>query len=81
MEVLLGIFWELLEEERKESIHILPGCNSVADGATAIRVSDVDGLVEEDDGGVCVPGVWVAVKLDLLIDGGGTKFEKKSGEG
>jgi hypothetical protein len=36
VEVLLGIFWELLEEEGEKGINILSSCNSIADGATAI---------------------------------------------
>jgi len=68
MEVLLRVLWELLEEERKESINVLAGCDSVADRATAVRVSDIDWLIKENDRSICVPGVWVAVKLKVLID-------------
>jgi hypothetical protein len=78
VEVLLSIFWELLEEERKKSVDVFSSCDSVADRATAVRVADVDRLVKEDDGCVCVPGVWVVVKLDLLVDGRGTEFEEKA---
>jgi len=37
-------------------------------------------LVKEDNGGVGVPGVWVAVKLEVLINGRGTELEEQSGE-
>jgi len=47
VEILLGIFWELLEEESKERIDILACSNSVAYGSATIRESDVDGLIEK----------------------------------
>jgi hypothetical protein len=68
VEVLLGIFWELLEEKCEECVYILSGCDSVADRAAAVRVTDIDGLVKEDDGGIGVPRVWVVVKLELVVD-------------
>jgi hypothetical protein len=36
VEVLLGVLWELLEEEGEESVHILSSCDSVADRAAAV---------------------------------------------
>ena len=36
VEVLLGIFWELLEEEREESVHIFSSSDCVADRTTAV---------------------------------------------
>jgi hypothetical protein len=55
VEVLLGVLGELLKEESQEGIDILAGGRSVADRAAAVGVANVDGLVEEDDGGVGVP--------------------------
>lgn len=81
VEVLLGVLWELFEEEGKKGVDVLSGSNGVADGATAIGVTDIDWLVKEDNRGIGVPGVWVAVKLEVLINGGWTKFEEQSGEG
>lgn len=49
MEILLGIFWELLEEQGQESIDILSCSDGIADGRAAIGVTDIDGLVKEDD--------------------------------
>ena len=36
VEVLLGILWELLEEESEKSVDILSGGNSVANRSTAV---------------------------------------------
>jgi hypothetical protein len=74
VEVLLGVLWELLEEQGEQCIHILAGGNGVADRATTVRVTNVDRLVKENDRGICVPGVWVVVKLEVLVDGGWTEL-------
>jgi len=63
MEVLLCIFWELLEEKSEERVNILASCDGVADRATTIGVTNIDWLVEENHRSVCIPRVWVAVKL------------------
>ena len=63
VEVLLSVLGELLEEERQERVDVLTGCDGVGDGGAGVGVADVDWLVEEDDGGVGVPGVWVGVEL------------------
>lgn len=55
VEVLLSILGELLEEECHKRINILSSCDSVANSAARVRVSNVDWLIEEDDRGVCVP--------------------------
>lgn len=55
VEVLLGVLGELVEEESEKSVNVLAGGNGVADGTTAVGVSDIDGLVKEDDGSVVVP--------------------------
>jgi hypothetical protein len=49
MEVLLCVFRELLEEKSKEGVDILASSDSVANRAAAVRVSDIDWLIEEDD--------------------------------
>lgn len=41
MEVLFGVFWELLEEEGKEGIDVLSSGDSVANGVAAVRVADI----------------------------------------
>jgi hypothetical protein len=69
VEVLLRILGELLEEEGEECIYVLSCSNGVADRATAVGITDVDGLVEEDDRCIGIPRVWVVVKLKVLIDG------------
>jgi hypothetical protein len=69
VEVLLRILWELLEEEGEQCIYVLACGNSVADRATAVRVTDVDGLVKEDDRCIGIPRVWVVVELKVFIDG------------
>jgi hypothetical protein len=69
VEGLLGVFGELLEEEGKQGIHILASSDSVGDLATAVGVSDVHGLVEEDNGGVLIPSEVVELHLALLGDG------------
>jgi hypothetical protein len=55
VEVLLGVLGELLEEECQQGVDVLAGGCGVADRASAVRVANVDGLIEEDDGGVGVP--------------------------
>lgn len=80
MEVLLGVLGELVEEEGEEGIDILASSDRVAHGATAVRVTDIDGLVKEDDGSVVVPGVGVVDELKLLVDGSGTELKEETGQ-
>jgi hypothetical protein len=80
VEVLLRVFWELLEKESKECIDVFTRCNGVADRATTVRVANIDWLVEEDDRSVCVPGVWIVVKLKFRIDGRWAKFKEETSE-
>jgi hypothetical protein len=49
VEVLLRVFWELLEEEGEESVDVLSSSNGVADRSTAVRVTDIDWLIKEDN--------------------------------
>lgn len=55
VEVLLGVFGELLEEQGEEGINILAGGDGVGNLGSGVGVADVDGLVEEDDGSIVVP--------------------------
>ncbi len=80
MEVLLCVFWKLLEEESKECIDVLACCNGVADRATTIRVANVDWLIKEDNRSVCVPGVWIVVKLQFRVNGRRAKFKEETSE-
>jgi len=68
VESLLGVLWELLEEQGHQSIDVLASCDSVADGAARVGVTDVDWLVKEDDRGIGVPRAWVVDNLALLVD-------------
>lgn len=51
MEGSLGVLWEAREEQLEEGIHILSGHGTTVDLGTVIGVgvSNVDGLVEEED--------------------------------
>jgi hypothetical protein len=80
VEVLLSILRELVEEEGKKGINVLAGGDSVAHGAATVRVTDVDGLVEEDDGSVVVPRPRVVDNLNLLVDGGRAELEEEAGQ-
>lgn len=81
MEVLLGVLWELLEEESKKGVNVLASSDSVADRAAAVRVTDVNWLVKEDDGSICVPRVWVVVDLEVLVNGRRAKLKEQAGKG
>lgn len=80
VEVLLGILGELVEEEGKESINILAGSDSVADGVAGVRVPDVDGLVKEDNASVVVPSVLVADNPELLVNGRRAELKEEASE-
>merc|ERR1712000_175715 len=80
VEVLLLVLGELVEEKGKESVDILAGSDSVANAVAGVRVADVNGLVEEDDGGVVVPCSRVALELKLLGDGGGAELKEQTGQ-
>lgn len=49
VEVLCGVFWELLEEQSQESVNVLSSSDGVADASTGVAVADINGLIEEDD--------------------------------
>jgi hypothetical protein len=81
VEVLCSVLRELLEEQCQESIDVLASSNSVTDRAATVGVADIDGLVQEDHRGIVVPREIIVDRLDLRIDGAGSKFHEKSGEG
>lgn len=81
MEVLSRILGELVEEECEKGVDVLASSDSVADGATAVGVADVDRLVQEDDGSIVVPCVWVVYNLNLLVDRSRSQLKEKTGEG
>lgn len=80
VEVLLGVLRELFEKERQEGVDVLASSNGVADRAAAVRIANVDRLVQEDDGCVAVPGAGVVFDLDLVVDGGGPELEEEAGQ-
>lgn len=81
MKVLLSILWELLEEESEKSVDILASSNSVADRAATVRIADINWLVEEDNRCIVVPGVWIVVDLELLVEGCWTELKEETGQG
>lgn len=80
VEVLFGILRKFLEEQRQQRIDILAGSVGVADGVAAVRVANVDGLVEEDDGGIAVPSVRVVLDLDVIVDRRWAELEEEAGQ-
>ena len=80
VEVLLGILRKLLEEQSKQGVNVLSSSNSVADSTAAVRVANVDGLVQEDNGSVGVPRIRVINRLDVLINTAGPKLHEESSE-
>jgi hypothetical protein len=81
VKVLLGILGELVEEQSEESIDVLASSNSVAHRATTVGIAYVDGLIEEDNGSVVVPGLGVVDELDLLVDGSRSKLKEETSQG
>jgi hypothetical protein len=81
MEILLGIFWELLEEQREQGVNVLACCDSVRNTSATVGVSDVDRLVEEDHAGIVVPRVWIENEFDVLIDPSRAQLKEEAREG
>jgi len=81
VEGLLGVLRKLVEEKGHQGVNILAGSDSVADLATGVRVTNVDRLVQENDGSVGVPGVRVVVEANLLIDRRRAELHEESSEG
>ena len=55
MEVKVFVFRELFKEQHQKGINIFAGGYCIGDAIVTIAVSDVDGLVKKDNGGVVVP--------------------------
>lgn len=77
---VLGV---LCKEQAQKGVEVLggdsAGPNSVS---TGVGVTGADGLVDEDDGGVGVPCVWVANRLKVTVgDAGRTKLLEETNEG
>ena len=70
MEGSFGVFREPGEEQLEEGIYILSSCGATIDLGTVIGVgvSDIDGLVEEEDIAVCVPRMLVVLHGRLTGD-------------
>jgi len=81
VEILLAILRELLKEESQECINILSCRGSALSGSIRVRVPDIDGLVQEDDTGVGVPGEAVVFWLGVAIDGGRAKLHEQTSHG
>ncbi len=68
VKVLVRVLRKLLEEQAEQRINIFARGHGVADGSAAVRIPGVDGLIEEDDGGVGVPRVRVVRHFDIFVD-------------
>jgi hypothetical protein len=66
----LGVIWETREEQLEKGIDILSGCGATVDLGTVVGVgiSNVDGLVEEEDIAVFIPRVLVVRHTRLIGD-------------
>ena len=80
MEVLLRILRELLEEEGEQSINVLASSDRVTDGGATVGVSDIDRLVEENNRGVRVPGLFVVDRLDVLSNRARSQLQEQTGK-
>jgi hypothetical protein len=80
VEVLLGVLGELFEEQGQQSIDVLASSDGVTDTAAAVRVANIDGLVQEDHGSIGVPGVVVVDKLDLAVHRARAKLQEETGQ-
>src|SRR6202012_3126095 len=78
--VLRGIFWELLKEEREESVDILASSHCIGDAGARVRVPHIDRLIQEDDAGIVIPRVWVGNYLELLVDARGAELEEETSQ-
>ena len=80
MEGSLGVFWETREEQLEEGIDILSGCGATVDLGAIVRVGvpDVYRLVEEEDIGVRIPGVFVVCNAGFVDNPTRTELEEQS---
>lgn len=77
----MRILWKLLEEESQEGVDVFTRGNSVADGASAVRIARIDWLVKEDDRRIRVPRERIVDYVQILIDRCGAKFEEETSQG
>ena len=68
VEVLRGVFGELLEEEGEQGVDVLACRDRVGHAAAAVGVADVDGLVQEDYACVVIPAIGVVDEFARLGD-------------
>lgn len=80
VEILGGIFRELLEEQREQGVDIFASGNSVADAGTTVGVSNVDRLIQEDHRGIGVPREIVVDNLDFLVNGARSKLHEETSQ-
>jgi co-chaperonin GroES (HSP10) len=80
MERCLGVLWETSEEQLEEGIYILSSYGATVNRGTVVRVgvSDVDGLVEEEDIAVRVPRVLVILHASFIGDLTGAQLKEQS---
>ena len=84
MEGQRGVLGETRKEELQESVHVFTRDWAGVDGTPIlnIRVSHIDGLVEEYNVGVCVPAMWVVGRGGAVLGNtAGAKLKEKTGGG
>ena len=81
VEALFRVLGELLEEKGKQGVDVLAGSNRVADRAAAVGVTDIDGLVDEDDRSIGVPREVVELHLAILLDRRRSKLHEETHQG
>lgn len=77
----VGILGEAAKEELEEGVHVFAGDRTRVHGGTRVGVgeADVDGLVEEDDVRVLVPGVLVVGYVRPIIrDGARSELKEQA---
>lgn len=81
MERLIGILGVASEEKFEEGVNVLPGNRTCVDGGAVrgVGVTDVDGLVQEDDVSILVPTVRVMSRVETVVgDTAWAKLEEES---
>ena len=78
VEALLRVLRELLEEQCEQGVDVLASGHCVADRASRVRVTNVNRLVEEDDGRIAVPRVVIMLDLLVLCDRSRAKLHEKA---
>jgi hypothetical protein len=81
MEGCLGVLREAGKEQLEECIHILSGRGAAVNRRAVIRVgvSDVDGLVEEENIAVRIPGVFIVGHVRFISDLARAQLKEQSG--